>query len=91
MSRSKQTLQGFTELATHSTVDEEVEGVADEDEEVDEERGDAGGHRVHEDRVLEVFDDHDDEEDGQRKLDDEEDPDDSHEHHRSYVTFRQTA
>jgi len=79
-----------SELRTHGAVDEEVGGITEQDEQVDE-HGRRLTHLSADDfHVQRVLDDHDDEENGQRELHHEEHTHDDHQHRRRYVTVGQT-
>jgi len=77
----EQSTERLSELLTHATVDEEVDRVAEEDDEVDEDTGGASSCRVHQQqRVERVLDDHGHHHDGQWDLDEQEHTD-HHEQH----------
>ena len=78
-------------MATHGAVDEEVEGVAEEDEEVDDESGKLpvlGTHELMRGNVLVV---EREEEEGQRTLHRQEDAHHNHQHQRRHVRLRQST
>ena len=77
------------DLSTHGAVDDEVERVAENDDHVDEERGDLVRPVVDDVDLETVLDDEQDQEDGERQLDDEERADDGHQHQRRPVALRQ--
>jgi len=81
----------FAKLAARCAVDEEVDRIAERDEDVDEERGaelSLVADDVHSKRIVYH---HQSEDDHQGKLDQQEDADDNHQHERRSVAGRQVA
>jgi len=90
--RDEQPAERLPELLAHGAVDEEVERVAEEDDDVGDERGGAARARVHQhQRVERVLDDHRHHHDGERQLDEQEDADDDDEHQRRHVGLGEPA
>jgi len=87
----EKSFERLAELTTHPAVDEEVDRVAEEDEEVDEERRQATLFRFHDKTVEGVFVDEGDHEDSQRELDEQEHPYDGHKHQRCQVALGQAS
>jgi len=88
----EQPTERLPELVAHAAVDEEVERVAEEDDEVGDERGGAARARVHQhQRVEGVLDDHGRHHDGERQLDEQEHADDDDQHQRRHVGLGEPA
>ena len=78
-------------MAAHDAVDEEVEWVAEKDEEVEKECADLEVVLRQQLVVGRVAPDQSDQKDGQRELDEQKQSDDGHQHHRSRVALLQAA
>ena len=87
----KENLESFAKLARHATVDGEVEGIGQTDEEVDEDDQRVDGVVVERGQLETVVDDVEDGDGGQRDLDQEEDGHDDDEHERGAVRIAQFA
>ena len=79
-----------SKLLTHAAVDEEVERIADDYEEIEEERRRVPDVRRQDRQVERVLGDHDDEEDGHRQLDEQKDADDGDQHQRRRVVLQRS-
>ena len=87
----EQHLERVSELSAHGAVDEEVQRIAQKNEEIDEQRGGVGRIVCQYGDVGDVLDDDQDVEDGQREFDEQEEADDDDEHHGRTVALRQAA
>ena len=87
----EETLERVAKLPAHGAVDEERHRIAEEYEEVDEQRRRLCRRHVEDRQFERLVDDEHDEDDGERKFDDEKDADDGDQHQRRRVAVRQPA